>query len=295
MIERFAGPRFIGYFFAYSDRYPFDPTHAPGNCTVIADEPGYPLTVRHAAPGPLLLDAALMPAFADRWADVAAVWLSAGSVDALETMTRATRAQMSQLGLSRKPLVGYVDGPWSRASHEIEIAGLQAYQRAGERLVDFRQRVDAQIALLAPAARVLIVGQAYTSNATLTVDLLPLQPVLADLARDPACIGLIWFAWARPTGVLDHLELLPVHREIAAASPGVPTLEKAFVDPFKVDVKSYDPVIARGQDYRARFGIGNGIEIVVQKDAADELHFWVYRDGLLQDRSGKARTVRIQA
>jgi hypothetical protein len=76
----------------------------------------------------------------------------------------------------------------------------------------------------------------------------------------------------------------------ATVPPPVPTLE-----PWRVVFdESYTKVIAKGVGAVARCDIGNGVSVEWQKGADDTIHFAVYKDGTLQNRSACPRHVEIQ-
>ena len=58
--------------------------------------------------------------------------------------------------------------------------------------------------------------------------------------------------------------------------------------------ESYSKVIAKGVGAVARCSIGNGIDVEWQKGADDTIHFAVYENGTLQNRSSLPRHVEIR-
>lgn len=99
-------------------------------------------------------------------------------------------------------------------------------------------------------------------------------------------------------GTRADLQALPLALTPPAPAPAptptpVPPSED-FMDPWKVNVKSFDTAIVRGQRFQARVALGNGVEVVVEKDARDELHFAVFKDGVQKDRSAADRHVDVK-
>jgi hypothetical protein len=101
--------------------------------------------------------------------------------------------------------------------------------------------------------------------------------------QDKNAAGL-WF------GTLADLQALP-KAILVTTTPPVPA---PTTGPWKVTFdESYTKTIARGAGAVARCAIGNGIDVEWQKGADDTIHFAVYKNGVLQDRSGTARHVEI--
>ncbi len=215
----------------------------------------------------------------------------AGAPD--ETNTAAIEAAIVAAKASGLPVIAY----WPHQAHEgrvpigADIVGVEAYRLKGESLAAFEARIGVVLKRCPKAA---IIAQCYTSNATLDPDLSALVPVYARLAKaHPNVWGVLAFSgYGRETGLEDHPEVLPAWTSLAAGIPGPPTEE--FMEPWKIAFGAYDKTIARGKSAKARTAIGNGVEIEWEKDEADAIHFAVYKDGKLQDRSGVARHVEVK-
>lgn len=82
---------------------------------------------------------------------------------------------------------------------------------------------------------------------------------------------------------------------LVTGTPSTPPPPEEFMDPWRVVFdESYSKVIAKGVGAVAGCYIGNGISVEWQKGADDTIHFAVYKDGVLQDRSGMARHVEVR-
>ena len=192
------------------------------------------------------------------------------------------------------PIVAY----WTRQAQAIrlpkgaDIIGVEAYRDTTESLAAFEARVRAAVAR---CPKVALVCQCYTSNAKNTADLASLVPVYARIAKDCGNVwGLLVFSGSgRPTGLQDHPDVLPLWQSVAAGIPSAPAEE--FMDPWLVKFdESYSKVIARGVGAVARCDIGNGVSVEWQKGADDTIHFAVYKDGTLQNRSSLPRHVDVR-
>jgi hypothetical protein len=208
--------------------------------------------------------------------------------NALDTAIAAAKSK----GL---PVIAY----WTRAAQGIrlpngaEIVGVEAYHWASESLAAFEARVRAAVARCPKAA---LICQAYTSNASLTTDLASLVPIYARIAKDCGNVwGLLVFSGSgRPTGLQDHPDVLPLWQALAAGIPSAPQTEE-FMEPWLVKFdESYSKVIAKGVGAVARCAIGNGIDVEWQKGADDTIHFAVYEDGTLRNRSSLPRHVDVR-
>lgn len=79
-----------------------------------------------------------------------------------------------------------------------------------------------------------------------------------------------------------------------------PVINSAAVEPWRVTFLT--PTWAAGEVVRfaranpfvTRIALGNGVEVEFQKDAQDALHVAVFKDGVEQDRSGRARLLDVR-
>jgi hypothetical protein len=77
--------------------------------------------------------------------------------------------------------------------------------------------------------------------------------------------------------------------------PPPPPPHGDFMEPWHVTFdESYSKVIARGVGAVAKVSIGNGIDVEWQKGADDTIHFAVYENGTLRNRSSLPRHVDVR-
>lgn len=161
----------------------------------------------------------------------------------------------------------------------------------------------------APAVPIALIGQQYTSNDGLIAfqgvahagprdssQLKRLAAVYLRLARDFNRVEaiLLFSGRGRVGGLEDHPDLIPFWQKVNA-SVRVPAFAPVedFMDPWKVTFKSFDPIIQTGKPFVEVVDLGNGVTVKFEKDANDELHTSVFKDGTLQDRSGSPRKVLV--
>ncbi len=209
-------------------------------------------------------------------------------INALDTAIAAAKSK----GL---PVLAY----WTRQAQAVrlpkgaDVVAVEAYRDTTESLAAFEARVRAAVARCQRAA---LVCQAYTSNTRNTADIASLVPVYAKIAKDCGNVwGLLVFSGSgRPTGLQDHPDVLPLWQSVAAGIPSAPSVEE-FMEPWHVTFdESYSKVIARGVGAVAKVSIGNGIDIEWQKGADDTIHFAVYENGTLRNRSSLPRHVEVR-
>ncbi len=139
-----------------------------------------------------------------------------------------------------------------------------------------------------------LIAQCYTSNSSLTKNLVPLVPVYSRIAKACPQVEIIaaFSGSGRATGLQDHPEVRPSWDTLAA---GIPSAPKPIdqLEPWHVSVLHWDPSIRTGQ--RSTFGaaLGNGVSVEWQKEADDTVHMAVFKDGVQQDRSSLPRRVTI--
>jgi hypothetical protein len=167
---------------------------------------------------------------------------------------------------------------------------VEGYRLLNEPIPQYEVRCRVRIA--AAGAWAWFIPQVFSSNLGLTQDLRSIPPVAARIARDTGAHLVMFNGTGRKTGYQEHPEVHADWQAVFAGVTGQPALEE-FMDPWKVTIKSFDPTIARGQAFTTKVAFGNGVEAVFEKDGKDEIHIAVYKDGVLQDRSGLARHVEV--
>ena len=130
---------------------------------------------------------------------------------------------------SLSPCVAYWDGRnWPRwpVLKENDWLALQAYCRINETPDEFHINMQNLINSIPPLAysEVALVCQCYTSNTSLTNDLIGLVPVFATLARDNPHINmlLVFSDQNRATGLNDHPEVRPYWQRLFDGITGEP-------------------------------------------------------------------------
>lgn len=229
---------------------------------------------------------------------IVAQWLDVerdgNTPEAYDAAIRAARVNRPSV-----PVIAYwpravQDGPVPRSDH----VGVEAYRLAGESLAAFEARV---VKAVMRCKSVALVAQCFSSNESLTKDLASVVPVYASIAKVCPWIQFVlaFSGEGRATGLSDHPEVRPFWKELFDGITGPPSTHiidppgDEIVNP-KIEVKSYGKTIQRGRDYHAFVGIGSGYEVEVQKDERDSLHFAIYKDGVLLDRSGMDRIVEVK-
>ncbi len=130
------------------------------------------------------------------------------------------------------PLVLYHDGPTYPLDLLVrlrpgDLPCVQAYLQRGETPKAAAKRIgDTCLAVSQRWPFLALAWMSYTgSGAFPLADVLELQPLLVAIVRsNPAIRLLLPFAWARPSGCLDHPELGAWVAALVAASDGLPTL-----------------------------------------------------------------------
>src|SRR6185295_19130380 len=106
-----------------------------------------------------------------------------------------------------------------------DVPCIQAYLRAGETLHAAEARLGATVAAVLDAwPTAMLAWMAYTQSGAIPIaDVLAWQPRLEAIVRAyPAIVGVLPFAWARPSGCLDYAELEAWVHALVAASDGLP-------------------------------------------------------------------------
>lgn len=188
-----------------------------------------------------------------------------------------------------------------------DIPAIELYRFAGETLAQARMRwVAAAQRLLAQwPGDCALIAQFYCMTADDGGELWTVAEVLDGLRALSAIVNssprikvVAPFAWQRANGITGHVELRAAFARLLAATPGVPTLTPVptpedDMNAPKVDIKSYDPVIAPGQPWRLVVeDSGNGEVITVEKRANDSLHVGI-RNAKGEDVSGRVRLVKV--
>lgn len=177
--------------------------------------------------------------------------------------------------------LAYWDGrnwpKWPTGIKFNDWLGLQAYCFKHESPAEFERNIRAIIESVPPSFKqIALVCQAYTSNLTLTNDLVSLVPVYSRLAKDYPRINflLVFSDQGRATGLNDHPEVRPFWTELYEGITGVPNMSNGdngvvngvLVDPKKYweveiiageDVANYVEVYRRKQDKLTNYGRGS--------------------------------------
>lgn len=225
---------------------------------------------------------------------------SEGAGPAQDVVNLAAAIRAAKVAHPGVPVLAY----WTRQAQAgptpqgADLVGVEAYREAGDSLVAFEWKLRAAVAKC-PA--VVMITQVFTSNPGLTGDLVSLLPVYTRVAIECRnVVGSIGFnGTGRATGLQDHHEVRPHWVRFAAGIPGTPDVPGGgdeFVEAFKVTIKDdgWGRVLVKGQDYHAFAALGNGLEVEFQKDANDKLRIAVYRNGVLQDKSGESRRIEVK-
>lgn len=255
-------PIWTGYYFSMSDRYGDNPT-APGTCQMVLEKDAI---LRAVTLGMKMI----VPAeFIDLVPNnqLVAVTCGGATVSELEVSITAARTRMAELNCLR-PLAGYLDmHDWDRMpSPAPDWFCPMVYCKVTENPDQFKSRVKTVMAKFPAAAKIYLTCQAYTTNKTLTEDLLPIQYVYPELAReDPRVVGLVWFSDGRegrmdgkpvtPTlpadigGTRFNAFIRPAHIATVAAA-GAPTIVDVNASP-EVTIASYSFAAIEGAGARA--------------------------------------------
>jgi hypothetical protein len=231
-IARLPRPIWTGYIFSMSDRYGDNPS-APGSMQVVLE----PAAVRRAvALGMKVIVPAnyldLVPSN-----QLVAVDATGATVEEVEASIMAAKTRMRQLGIQR-PIMSYLDkDDWPRLPNpQPDWYCPQAYCKANETFPNFRTRITNVMKKFPADKKIVLMCQAYNTNTTLTSDLLPLQYVFPELARQDARVnGIIWFSDGREDlvnkngGTRYNSFIRPAHVATVAASPGIPAFETVVV------------------------------------------------------------------
>lgn len=180
-----------------------------------------------------------------RWDRVAAIFIG-GGIDAtavlkVEERARAAHAVMYREALPNRPIIGYLDTnalgfAGFHFPDGVDWFGLQGYigptsppsVEAAQTLL--RTTLDDALKRLPVDQSIILIAQAFDRNGLWTNEttLAALQAIYADYARADARIkGILWFAYARLGGTLNHPTLRPWHEAIFRACPvGRPATER---------------------------------------------------------------------
>jgi len=190
------------------------------------------------------------------WNKVVCIW-----VDNLDQITKAEEVR-NTFELSKKPYLYYTDSelpPEYVQPPQVDWQAIYGYldpseqSDAPERLLMSLQRQSERLPGQTP---IVIVAQAYDRNGAWInmLTLAAMQPVYAEFARrDPRVVGILWFSYARPGGVLDHQELLPWHKAIIAANPGTPQIIEPPETPIIINPELQAPKIDVTTNYPKHF------------------------------------------
>jgi hypothetical protein len=174
-----------------------------------------------------------------------------------------------------------------RGANALAVEG---YRLLGEPIAFYEARCRARLAEAGAGA--WFIPQVFSGNAGLTPELRSIPPVAARIARDTGAHLVMFNGTGRKTGYQEHPEVHADWQAVFAGVTGMPALEE-FMEPWKVNITKYDPAIVRGKAFATKVALGNGVEVVFEKDVKDEIHVAVYKDGVQQDRSGMARHVEV--
>lgn len=200
--QRTLRPCWLGWF-------RFGQTDAPGNCRVDVVQGRAWLNVSDLS---------------GQWI---ARYVSAPEDSDLAQLSAAIRnARVDNSGL---PIVAY----WTLQAQGVgmpdaEIVGVEAYRKAHESLALFERRVATALdRVAATGRRAMLIGQAYSSNATNHTDLRSVVAVYARLAAvHPHVVGILAFSAGpgRASGWEDHPEIHADWRTLFAGIPSAPVL-----------------------------------------------------------------------
>ena len=167
------------------------------------------------------------------------------AAERVEAQLRDYRAAIWARALTNKPAFVYFNG--AQIDHPrwfppagMDVLVLDTYVDPGFSATDagaqsaLRQIIQTRLASLASrwpgVTRIVFAGQAYDRNGAWTnaSSLVALQRVYAEFLRaDPRLLGVLWFAYARPGGVLTYPALRPWHeatfRAAVSGRPALPT------------------------------------------------------------------------
>lgn len=219
------------------------------------------------------------------------------TIEALNATVRAARA-------FRRPVIGY--WPYGFQGHgsqpmqlpETDYLGPELYLQPGESPEAAESRWRALWGRLPATQTIVEIAQCYDAPDEI---LCALVPIYIRLARDMRVLGIVPFNGSgRAGGLQDRPDVRRLWLKAADGITGTPPIRVLdpptgddLVHP-KIDVKSFGKTIQKGRDYHAFVGIGDGYEFEVQKDERDSLHFAIYKDGVLLDRSGMDRIVEVK-
>lgn len=135
----------------------------------------------------------------------------------IETEIAAARVRNPEL-----QVVAY----WTRADFggpvpSADWVGVEAYRLVGETVAAFDAAIRVAVARVPKA---ILIPQVFSSNGTLTADLLSIPSVVAQIARDNLnVVGFLNFSGAgRATGYQDHPEVWPIWTSLFSSSAGLP-------------------------------------------------------------------------
>jgi hypothetical protein len=281
---------------------------APGNCQVI-EELGY----FAGYGGKAIISVAVIPEARSRWEDVVAVYVPCESPDAnvVRQACATARIAIQTAGLPLRPILSYTrEYVWRDSG--ADWVGIQCYFTAPQTADQFSAYWQRALSALPATQKVVLIGQAYDRNGTWKDEaaIAQLQGYFADALRDPRCVGLLWFAYGRPGGVLQYPSWLAWHKAIVAAIPGTPAVENLTVPPPppgsppslapSVLIDGWTPVLRRGQPWDVTFHEPNSpthlrgrVWLKPLPDGTFSVHVRL-EDDRGGDQTGKTRVVRVE-
>ena len=227
-IPKLPRPIWTGYYFSMSDRYGDNPS-APGSVQLVIE----PAAVSRAVALGMKVIVPLECVSLVPLNQLVAVTADGATIQEVETNIAAARVKLAELNISR-PISSYLDNDdWPRLPNpQPDWYAPQAYCKKDETFTAFQARIQSVMAKFPSNKPVLLVCQAYNTNLLHTDNLLPLQYVYPEIARqDSRVIGIIWFSDGRTDattgrgGTRANPTIRVAHSATQAASPGVPVLQ----------------------------------------------------------------------
>jgi len=274
-IDPLPRPIWTGYVYAMSDKYGDNPT-APGNMQCVIEKDAViravALGMKIGVPADLLH---LVPAN-----QLVSVSASGGTIEELEADIKKCQARRTELGL-QCPIVAYLDkDDWPRLPNpQPDWYNPQAYCKLGEDFGAFKARIQRVMAKFPKDKGIVLMCQAYNTNKLHTEDLLPLQYVYPEMAREDArVVGIIWFSDGREDPILKNggtrwnSYIREAHVATVKASPGTPALLLVTPNYPSVTIDSYIATAQDGEGARAVAKVGG---------VADRLQWLVRPKGTL--------------
>ncbi len=233
-LPRYDRPKWAGYFHSIC-AHGVHP-EAPGNVQII-EEPGF--LAQHV--GRAIISPNLITEARHRWSDIVAIYVACETPDAtaVKTWVDTARRRMTVNGLPIRPILTYTGKYGVLRDTGADWVGIQCYFTEPLTAQTWQAYWRGELSKLPSSQRVAIIGQAYdrrkdaagTGAWTDEAAIARLQEYFADSLHDSRCVGLFWFAYGRPGGVLDYPSWLAWHRAIVGAIPGTPAVENLTVPP----------------------------------------------------------------